>query len=131
MFTDPNHLRVEDPGRVEGNVVFAHLRAFDADLATITDLEERYRRGGLGDSTVKRRLEDILQTLIAPIRERRLTFAGDRGAVEKILERGTARARETAGHVLADVRSVFALDRRHPVGQSHRRELAQRRDSTM
>jgi tryptophanyl-tRNA synthetase len=71
MYTDPNHLRASDPGTVEGNLVFTYLDAFDENEADIAELKTRYRRGGLGDMAVKRRLERILQELLAPIRERR------------------------------------------------------------
>jgi tryptophanyl-tRNA synthetase len=110
MFTDPGHLRASDPGRVEGNVVFAYLDAFDPDRATVQDLKARYRRGGLGDVALKRRLEDVLEALLAPIRVRRRELAGDPSAIEGLLRTGTARTRETAASVLRDVRRVFALD---------------------
>ena len=109
MFTDPGHVRASDPGTVEGNVVFAHLDAFDPERDAVDELKAHYRRGGLGDMVVKRRLESILQELIAPIRERRREAAGDPGAVDAIVARGTARARETAATVLEDVRKVFGL----------------------
>ncbi|HEY0970715.1 MAG TPA: tryptophan--tRNA ligase [Gemmatimonadales bacterium] len=110
MYTDPGHIRVSDPGQVEGNVVFAYLRAFDPDAGAVAELEEHYRRGGLGDVVLKRRLEELLQELLRPVRERREALAADPAAVLAILERGTAAARETAVSVLADVRSVFHLD---------------------
>jgi tryptophanyl-tRNA synthetase len=110
MFTDPSHVRIEDPGHVEGNVVFAHLRAFDPDRAAVAELEDRYRRGGLGDAALKLRLEQLLEAVIAPIRERRAEFARDPATARAILGRGTARARDTAAMVLADVRSVFAIE---------------------
>ncbi|KWV51791.1 tryptophan--tRNA ligase [Bradyrhizobium macuxiense] len=95
MFTDPDHLRVSDPGKVEGNVVFTYLDAFDDDRNAVEDLKARYRRGGLGDSSVKRRLENILQELIAPIRARRTELATDRDLVVDIIRRGTLKARDT------------------------------------
>jgi tryptophanyl-tRNA synthetase len=107
MYTDPEHVRVSDPGHVEGNVVFAYLRAFDPNQGTVAELEEQYRRGGLGDVALKRRLTELLDGLIGPIRERRAQL--DRGVVASILQRGTERARETAQSVLADVRAAFAL----------------------
>ena len=110
MFTDPQHVRASDPGRVEGNVVFAHLRAFDPDQAAVDELEAHYARGGLGDVAVKRRLEDVLQELLAPIRARRAEAASDPEAARAILREGTERARVTARSVLADVRAVFALE---------------------
>lgn len=93
MFTDPKHLRVQDPGQVEGNVVFTYLDAFDEEGATLQDLKARYRRGGLGDSKIKRRLEDILQALIAPIRDRRAQLAEDPTYVLDVIRVGTEKAR--------------------------------------
>ena len=93
MFTDPTHLRVEDPGQVEGNVVFTYLDAFDEDRATLEDLKAHYRRGGLGDGRIKRRLEDILQALIGPIRERRAELAKDPAYVLDVIRSGTEIAR--------------------------------------
>jgi tryptophanyl-tRNA synthetase len=110
MYTDPNHVRVDDPGQVEGNVVFAYLRAFDPDRATVTELENRYRRGGLGDVALKRRLEEVLESIIAPIRTRRGELAREPGIARAVLQRGTARAREIAAQVLSDVRAVFAIE---------------------
>jgi tryptophanyl-tRNA synthetase len=109
MFTDPGHVRASDPGTVEGNVVFAYLDAFDPDVAAVEELKAHYRRGGLGDVALKRRLEELLQAMLAPIRERRADLAADPAALLDILRRGTERARETAASVLADVRDVFAL----------------------
>jgi tryptophanyl-tRNA synthetase len=109
MYTDRGHLRVSDPGQVEGNVVFAHLRAFDPDQAAVAELEARYRRGGLGDAAVKSRLEHVLQELLAPIRRRRIEFAQQPDLLTAIVCEGNARARRTAASVLADVREVFAL----------------------
>ena len=110
MFTDPGHLRPSDPGRIEGNVVFAYLDAFDSHRSEVEELKGRYQAGGLGDVALKRRLEEILESLLAPIRTRRQEFAGDPGAIESLLRNGTARTRETAVSVLQEVRAVFALD---------------------
>lgn len=109
MYTDPAHLRVTDPGKVEGNVVFAYLQAFDPDREAVKELEEHYRRGGLGDVVLKRRLEELLQALIAPYRTRRLAFAADLQALDAIVQAGTARVRETSAGVLTAVRHVFSL----------------------
>ena len=111
MYTDPDHLRVEDPGRTEGNVVFAWLDAFDDDREGLRELEAHYRRGGLGDAVVKRRLEERLQAVLAPIRERRARFAADPGEVTAILARGSAMAREITQATLDDVRAAFGLFR--------------------
>ncbi|KVP17423.1 tryptophan--tRNA ligase [Burkholderia ubonensis] len=109
MYTDPNHLRVSDPGQVEGNVVFAFLDAFEPDTTKVEELKAHYRRGGLGDSVVKRVLNERLQALLEPIRERRQEFEADRGEVLAILKRGTLRAREVAGATLAEVKGALGL----------------------
>jgi tryptophanyl-tRNA synthetase len=109
MFTDPGHIRVSDPGRVEGNVVFAYLEAFDPDREAVAALEAHYREGGLGDVALKRRLNDTLQELVAPIRTRRAVFARDPAEVLATIRRGTQRAREVVTSVLADVRGAFHL----------------------
>jgi tryptophanyl-tRNA synthetase len=110
MYTDPGHLRVSDPGRVEGNVVFAYLEAFDPDKAAVAELEEHYQRGGLGDAPLKRRLGDVLEQVIAPMRARRAALAGDRGYVRDVLREGTERAAAVTRSVLHAVRQAFALD---------------------
>jgi tryptophanyl-tRNA synthetase len=109
MYTDPHHLRVSDPGTVEGNVVFTYLDAFEQDSAAVEELKAHYRRGGLGDSAVKRRLEDVLQTLLAPIRERRAVLARDPGHVLDVLREGTQRAREKTQETLNELRAALGL----------------------
>ena len=109
MFTDPDHLRIEDPGRVEGNVVFAYLDAFDPDPDGLAELKARYRRGGLGDGTIKARLEEILQALLAPIRARRAQLATDPGHVVEVIRQGTARARERTEATRQEVVAALGL----------------------
>lgn len=112
MFTDPAHLRVEDPGRVEGNVVFTYLDAFDPDTQTLEELKARYRHGGLGDGQIKRRLDDILQALVAPIRERRAELAKDPEFVLDVIRAGTKRARvvtEATKKEVVEGLGLFAL----------------------
>jgi len=109
MFTDPQHVRASDPGRVEGNVVFTYLDAFDEDQAAVAELKDRYQRGGLGDSVVKRRLNDILQAVLAPIRERRRQYAGDRSHVLNLVKQGTEGARAITDTTLREVRSGLGL----------------------
>ena len=121
MFTDPDHLRVEDPGKTDGNVVFAYLDAFDPDKAAVAALAANYRRGGLGDSVVKRRLNDVLQAFLAPIRERRARYARDPAQVMRYVSEGTAVARETAARTLGDVRRVFGLQTAEPRLDSRKR----------
>ena len=110
MYTDPAHIRASDPGRVEGNVVFAYLDAFDPDVAAVAELKERYRGGGLGDVALKRRLADVLDAFLAPIRARRAALARERASVMDVLRQGSERAAETTAAVLGSVRAAFAID---------------------
>lgn len=103
MYTDPDHLRVDDPGKVEGNVVFTYLDAFDPDRSEVARLKDQYRAGGLGDAVLKRRLDSILQELIAPIRTRRAALAQDMGYVRDVVREGTLAARERTEEVKRDV----------------------------
>ncbi|ABS63976.1 tryptophanyl-tRNA synthetase [Parvibaculum lavamentivorans DS-1] len=112
MFTDPNHLRIEDPGQVEGNVVFAFLDAFDEDLITLEELKAQYRQGGLGDGKIKRRLDEILQALIGPIRTHREELAKDLPYVLDVIRSGTERARsrtETTKREVVEGLGLFVL----------------------
>ncbi len=110
MFTDPNHLRVEDPGKIEGNTVFTYLDIFDQDKVRVNDLKEHYKRGGLGDVKVKRHLNEILQEFLRPIRERRMHFASDPAQVMKIVKQGTEKARNTAAQTMAKVRQAMKIN---------------------
>lgn len=109
MYTDPDHLRASDPGRVEGNVVFTYLDAFDDDPDAVEELKAHYRRGGLGDVAVKRRLEDALKTLLEPIRDRRAAFARDPGLVMDILRTGTRKARLLTDATRAELHEALGL----------------------
>ena len=110
MYTDPGHLRVEDPGKVEGNPVFTYLDAFGMDKATIEEMKAHYQRGGLGDGTVKKYLLEVLQAFLEPIRQRRQEFAKDPAHVMQILFKGTEGANETANKTLAEVRAAMGID---------------------
>ena len=119
MFTDPNHLRVEDPGKVEGNPVFIYLDAFRRpehfaeflpDYNNLDELKDHYRRGGLGDVKVKKFLNNVIQSELAPIRERRKEWEQRLPDVYDILEEGSKRAKETAAKTLADVRHSMKID---------------------
>jgi tryptophanyl-tRNA synthetase len=109
MYTDPEHVRASDPGRVEGNVVFAYLRAFDPNVAGVSELERQYAHGGLGDVALKRRLEHVLQELIGPMRERRALFARELSFVRAVIREGTERADAVTRETLKRVRGAFAL----------------------
>jgi tryptophanyl-tRNA synthetase len=91
-------------------VVFAYLDAFDSRHEEVENLKQQYRRGGLGDVALKRRLDEILQTLLEPIRARRALLARDPGAVLATIRSGSERARSGAASVLSDVREVFFLN---------------------
>lgn len=110
MYTDPNHIHVEDPGQVEGNVVFTYLDIFDPDQAAVADLKAQYQHGGLGDVKLKRRLVDVMEAVLTPIRERREAYAKDMGAVEQMLIDGTAKANVVANQTLAEVRAAIGFN---------------------
>lgn len=110
MFTDPGHIRVEDPGRLEGNTVFTYLDIFDQDKNKVQELKEHYQRGGLGDVKVKRYLIEILDAFLAPIRERRKELAQNKDEVMKMVLEGTEKTREVAQQTLKEVREVMYLD---------------------
>lgn len=112
MFTDPDHLRAADPGKVEGNVVFACLRALDPDPEEVERLADHYRAGGLGDMVLKRRLDGILQEMLRPIREERERLMGSKDHLAAVLREGTRRGRERASGVLSRVRDGFQLTAR-------------------
>ncbi|EPG7856784.1 tryptophan--tRNA ligase, partial [Acinetobacter baumannii] len=104
MYTDPNHLRIEDPGQVEGNIVFTYLDAFDPNKEEVEELKAHYRRGGLGDGTVKKRLEGVLKELITPIRERREELAKDPDYIMDVLRQGTDKCRIITQQTLDEVK---------------------------
>lgn len=109
VYTDPLHLRVADPGHLEGNVAFIYLDAFDTDKAALEEMKAHYVRGGLGDSIVKKRLDAVLQEMLEPIRARRQHYEQDRGEVMRMLKEGTAKAREVAAQTMDEVKSVLGL----------------------
>lgn len=110
MYTDPNHIRVEDPGQIEGNTVFTYLDIFAEDKQKVADLKEQYQKGGLGDVKVKRYLNEILQAEFAPIRARRQEFANDIPAVYDMLKKGSEKANEKANKTLDEVRSAIGVN---------------------
>jgi len=110
MYTDPNHLRIEDPGVVENNPVFSYLDAFDPDKQGVEVLKNHYRHGGLGDSTVKNHLIEVLLAELNAIRKRREEFAKDPVYVMNILKKGTDAARIVAANTLDEVRKAMKID---------------------
>jgi tryptophanyl-tRNA synthetase len=110
MYTDPDHIRVKDPGKVEGNVVFSYLDIFDPAKAEVKKLKEEYRAGGLGDVILKKRLTGVLQDLVRPMRERREKFAKDPAFVKETLQQGTELARSVVQETLRDVKHAMKID---------------------
>jgi tryptophanyl-tRNA synthetase len=110
MYTDPNHLKVEDPGDVENNPVFIYLDAFGRDTQKIQDLKDHYARGGLGDSIVKKYLAEVLLEFLEPIRKKRQEYEHHQDAVWKILREGSVKASIKANHTLSLVRKAMHLD---------------------
>ena len=110
MYTDPNHLRISDPGTIEGNVVFQYLDVFDPNKDEVLELKNHYKRGGLGDVKIKQRLNLILQELLKPIRDKRKSYENDRGELFSILAKGTFKAREKAAEMMKKVRSSMGID---------------------
>lgn len=119
MFTDPNHLKVSDPGSLEGNAVFTYLDAFCRDehfaqflpeYQNLDELKAHYQRGGLGDVKVKKLLNNILQAELAPIRARRAQWQQDIPGVYEILRKGSEAARETAAQTLAEVKRAMRIN---------------------
>jgi tryptophanyl-tRNA synthetase len=110
MYTDPDHIHVNDPGKVEGNVVFSYLDIFDQNTEEVTALKAQYRAGGLGDVKLKRRLIDVLNALIGPIRERREQYAKDQQAVMDCILAGSEKVREVAAQTMEEVRRAMHLN---------------------
>ena len=119
MYTDPNHIRVQDPGKLEGNTVFTYLDAFCQpehfaeflpDYQSLDELKAHYQRGGLGDVKVKKFLNNVMQSLLSPMRERRAQWEGRLPEVYEILKKGSEIAAETAQGTLDRVRHAMKID---------------------
>lgn len=111
MYTDPDHLTVAMPGKIEGNVVFSYLDAFHPDKDEVAALKDHYRRGGLGDVKLKRLLANTLVKLVRPIRERRKMAFSEPARIEDILRKGSAAARERVSAVIDEVRNGLGVFR--------------------
>ncbi|MCP8862139.1 tryptophan--tRNA ligase [Latilactobacillus curvatus] len=110
MYTDPLHIKVTDPGHIEGNTVFTYLDAFDDDREKVAELKAQYQAGGLGDVKIKRYLNEVLQAKFAPIRERRAEFEKNPEAVYKMLEEGSKKANAVAEQTLKEVRDAMGIN---------------------
>ncbi len=109
MYTDPNHIRVEDPGQIEGNVVFTYLDAFDENKQEVARLKDQYRQGGLGDMKIKKYLFEVLDNKFKGIRERRLELASDKAQIIKILKEGTIKANEVSQATLSKMKRAMKM----------------------
>ena len=112
MYTDPDHIKIEDPGKIDGNMVFHYLDVFGRpeDMREITIMKEHYQQGGLGDVKTKRYLLEILERELGPIRERRVEFSKDMGEVYTMLQKGSDRARQVASQTLFEVKSAMGIN---------------------
>ena len=110
MYTDPLHIKVTDPGHIEGNVVFTYLDAFCEDKKTVAEMKEHYQRGGLGDVKCKKFLLEVLEEILTPIRQRRAEYENNPDEVMKILKSGTAVANEKADEVLKRVKNAMKIN---------------------
>lgn len=119
MYTDPNHIKIEDPGSLEGNTVFTYLDAFSneghfeeflPDYKSLDELKEHYQRGGLGDVKVKKFLNNVMQAELEPIRNRRMEYQKDIGYVYEVLKKGSEYAESVAAQTLSDVKNAMKIN---------------------
>lgn len=110
MYTDPDHIRVEDPGKIEGNVVFAYLDVFAKDKQKVEEMKAHYQKGGLGDVAVKMYLVEVLDEILKPIREKREELAKNPEEVYKMLAIGSEKARAKAQETLEEVKNAMQIN---------------------
>lgn len=118
MYTDPDHIKVEDPGKVEGNMVFTYLDVFSteelikkySEYNTLDEIKEHYKKGGLGDVKIKKILYDVLEDILTPIREKRAYYESHLDEVKEILKKGTLEAKKTASETLKEVKEAIGLN---------------------
>jgi tryptophanyl-tRNA synthetase len=118
MYTDPNHIKVEDAGKVEGNMVFTYLDVFStddqiskySDFSSLNEMKEQYKKGGLGDVAIKKVLYQVIEDLLEPIREKRKYYEEHMDEVEKILKEGTNKAISKANETLNKVKKAIGID---------------------
>lgn len=110
MYTDPDHIRVEDPGKIEGNVVFAYLDVFAEDKEKVAEMKAHYQKGGLGDVAVKKYLVEEMDKVLKPIRERREELAKNPEAIYEILRKGSEKAEKVAAQTLKELKQAIKID---------------------
>ena len=110
MYTDPDHIRVEDPGKIEGNVVFAYLDVFAEDKEKVAEMKAHYQKGGLGDVAVKKYLVEEMDKVLKPIRERREELAKNPEAIYEILRKGSEKAEKVAAKTRKELKQAMKID---------------------
>ncbi len=110
MYTDPEHIRVEDPGKIEGNVVFAYLDVFAEDKEKVAEMKARYQKGGLGDVAVKKYLIEEMDKVLKPIREKRAELEKNPEIIYEILRKGSLKAEKIAAQTLKEVKQAMKID---------------------
>jgi len=110
MYTDPNHIKIDDPGKVEGNAVFAYLDVFDSNREELEELKSNYRKGGLGDVKLKKRLTDLIVAKLEPFQKVRKEYENNMDEVVKIVKKGNEKARERAAFTLNSVRDAVGVN---------------------
>jgi len=110
MYTDPEHIRVEDPGKIEGNVVFAYLDVFAEDKEKVAEMKAHYQKGGLGDVAVKKYLIEEMDKVLKPIREKRAELEKDPDMIYGILRKGSLKAEKIAAQTLKEVKQAMKID---------------------
>ena len=110
MYTDPEHIRVEDPGKIEGNVVFAYLDIFTEDKEKVAEMKAHYQKGGLGDVAVKKYLIEEMDKVLKPIREKRAELEKNPEIIYEILRKGSLKAEKIAAQTLKEVKQAMKID---------------------
>lgn len=110
MYTDPKHVHIDDPGSIEGNVVFTYLNIFDSDVEQVAKLETQYQKGGLGDVKIKKRLIEVLNSFLDPIRQKRADYAKNIDYVEHVLQDGSKKANKLANKTLKEMRDAMGIN---------------------
>ena len=110
MYTDPEHIRVEDPGKIEGNVVFAYLDVFAEDKEKVSEMKAHYQKGGLGDVAVKKYLIEEMDKVLKPIREKRAELEKNPEIIYEILRKGSLKAEKIAAQTLKEVKQAMKID---------------------
>lgn len=110
MYTDPLHLRISDPGNIEGNVVFEYLNIFDNNKEELEALKKHYKKGGLADLLLKKRLEELINNFIDPIREKNLEYRSNKNYIWNILKQGTEKALDESSKNIVEIKNILKIN---------------------